>query len=281
MTKQLKWVVDSVRTFVPFPKPIDFEAVFLHEKWARSLAGEPEVALVGLGHRGSVVGAIAIPKRRPKSIFPPHKTISGVVSLVRPGTMAFISAPNSDIYVVLPNDGMFVRAQGRWQYLNYSSFRDVLRRYIFKTVVDSAFRLVLDLSFQRRGALLCFLEDSAMVSRAVPDHSQQNRPNDALRRSGTYLDIKKAEHRQILLATASVDGAMVFSKGGKVLDSACMIGEPDSAVLSKCEYTQLQRFPGARSTAAWNASMYGLAIKVSEDGPVSVYKSGKLVGQMA
>jgi hypothetical protein len=60
-----------------------------------------------------------------------------------------------------------------------------------------------------------------------------------------------------------------------------MIGEPSQTVLSACGVSKLVRFPCARSTAAWNASLYGLAIKVSEDGPITMYKSGNLVGQMA
>lgn len=281
MTKQRQWIEEAVKTFVPFSTPLDFEDALLREKWIRSLAGEPTVGLVGLGHTGSIIGVVAIPRRNSKNIIPPHRNLSGAVSLVRPGTMAFICAPNGDLYVVLPNGGIFLRTQGRWHYLNYSSFRIFLRQHISRTIVDPVLRTVLDLSFQRKGALLCFLDDDKKIAQVVPDHGQPDRTNRALRMAVRRLDVRRVTHQQILLAAAAVDGAIVFSKGGRVLDSACMIAEPNQAALSHSENARLIRFPGARSTAAWNASIFGVSLKVSEDGPVTVYRAGKLIGQMA
>jgi hypothetical protein len=104
--------------------------------------------------------------------------------------MAFICASNGDLYVVLPNGGIFLRTQGRWHYLNYSSFRSVLLRYISKSIVDPVLRIILDLSFQRKGALLCFLDDSKAISQIVPDHGQPARSNSALRNAVRSLDMR-------------------------------------------------------------------------------------------
>jgi hypothetical protein len=38
----------------------------------------------------------------------------------------------------------------------------------------------------------------------------------------------------------------------------------------------LKSYPGARSTAARNCSVYGVAIKVSHDGPISIFEGGRL-----
>jgi hypothetical protein len=46
--------------------------------------------------------------------------------------------------------------------------------------------------------------------------------------------------------------------------------------MNELKIIKLKRFSGARSTAAWNASLYGIAIKVSEDGPINIYRYGKL-----
>jgi hypothetical protein len=67
---------------------------------------------------------------------------------------------------------------------------------------------------------------------------------------------------------------------GHVMDAACMVGEPDSHALAVAEQAGLKRFEGARTTAAWNASVFGGAIKVSEDGLISLFVRGKLVGSM-
>jgi hypothetical protein len=281
MTKQRQWIEQRVKTFVPFSAQLDFEHALLREKWIRVLLGDPDVGLVGLGHSGLIIGVTAIPRRKAKDIIAPHRSLTGAVALVRPGTMAFICAPNGDLYVVLPNGAAFLKTQGKWHYLNYSSFRNLLRKHISAKIAHAVLRTVLDLTFQRTGALLCFLDDSESVVRLVPDYGRRKRANQALRMAVTDLDITKVAHQQLLLSVAGVDGATVFSKGGQVLDSACMIGEPDATALARVGLTELERFPGARSTAAWNASLFGLSIKVSEDGPITVYKAGRLIGQMA
>ena len=115
----------------------------------------------------------------------------------------------------------------------------------------------------------------------MPDHPRSDRANRALRMAVTNLNLKRNAHQPILLAAAAVDGAVVLSRNGRVLDAACMIAEPNPEALRQSGQTELARFPGARSTAAWNASLLGLSIKISEDGPVTVFKAGRLVGQMA
>ena len=39
-------------------------------------------------------------------------------------------------------------------------------------------------------------------------------------------------------------------------------------------------FPGARATAAWNASLFGLAVKVSADGQIIVFSEGKIIWEI-
>ena len=58
-----------------------------------------------------------------------------------------------------------------------------------------------------------------------------------------------------------------------------MISDPTPIALSLAGLTDKARFPGARSTAAWNASVYGISIKISEDGPITVYRKGKRILQ--
>jgi hypothetical protein len=281
MVRRRSWIHENVARFVPFSTSLALEDALLGEKWIRSLAKAGEVGLVAVGRAGAVTGIVAIPHKNVQSTIAPHWTLDGAVSLVSPGTMAFLCVPNGDLHVVLPNAGMFLRTQGRWHYVNYLAFRNLLRQHITSTIADSVLRMTLDLSYQRTGALLCFLDMTQDILRVVPDHGRNDRVNRAVRSAVRNLDIRKPMDRQVLLATAAIDGAIVFSQEGRVLDTACMIGEPDLASLSRAGTAQLERFPGARSTAAWNASIFGLSIKISEDGPVTIYRAGKLLGQMA
>ena len=73
---------------------------------------------------------------------------------------------------------------------------------------------------------------------------------------------------------------MILLNTGKVLDVACMISEPNIDNLTTHNKQKLKKLFGARSTAAWNASISGIAIQVSEDGPITVYKHGDLMAQI-
>jgi DNA integrity scanning protein DisA with diadenylate cyclase activity len=136
-------------------------------------------------------------------------------------------------------------------------------------------RLVFDLSYERRGALLCVLETTNKITDLVPDHKSDNRPNRPLRETSRQLNAAVERHRRMLKNIAAIDGAMVTDRRGKVIDVACMISDPSDEELRSNGLRSRERFSGARSTAAWNASIFGLALKVSEDGPVTVYRSGK------
>lgn len=283
MSKQHEWVSGPVgEGYVALQSPLSFSSALLQEKWIRAIAGSDAIGLHGLGHSGDIVGIVALPSSPSESVgsavLPTE--LQPIASLVRPGTAAFVCARNGDLYVVLPNGAVFVRSHGRWQYQNFAAFQALLLQHVPQPIARPLLRLMLDLSFSRSGALFSIPAVAEGLRELVPDHAHSQRTNGALRAAISELRVDSAAHRQILLAAAAVDGAIVVSQSGVVLDVACMIGEPDSAALASAGHSKLTRFPGARSTAAWNASIFGLGIKVSEDGPISVFAKGQLVGQL-
>ena len=66
---------------------------------------------------------------------------------------------------------------------------------------------------------------------------------------------------------ASLDGAVVLDNMGKVLAYG--------AVLQPKKAGKLRGTEGSRTKAAIGASNYGLALKVSSDGDITVYHEGK------
>lgn len=283
MSKQPEWITSAPGAeYIPLRRPLKFRRAVLEEKWIRALMRSSSVALHGVSFSGDIVGAVAISRGKiggKKKVISPSGLVD-VTSLVRNGTMAFVSAPNSDLYVVLPSDMVFGKTQGRWHYFNFSGFRALLLRHMPDTLADALLALLLDLSYSRTGALLCVPDSTASLSKLVPDHSVKLRPNVDLRLAAANLRIDAPTHRTFLMAAAGIDGAIVISREGVVLDVACMVGEPTDVELSSLKIRALQRFPGARSTAAWNASIWGIAIKVSEDGPITAFYKGVLIGQL-
>ncbi|MCG9628940.1 diadenylate cyclase, partial [Vibrio mediterranei] len=123
-------------------------------------------------------------------------------------------------------------------------------------------------------------DEETDIKYIVPDHYSKNKVNKPLRESISGLDLRNWPHRQIIMSSAKSDGALILSNEGRVLDVACMISEPNADALTACGKSELKKFSGARSTAAWNASTRGVAIKVSEDGPITIYNHGDLIAQV-
>lgn len=296
MSKQSQWVTERINEgYINLPSPLSFRQALLNEKWIRAITTSSEIALHGVGRPGNIQGIFdlsSIPHGKPKRshrknepYIPELKFVlptklQGITRFIVDGTMAFVCAPNGDLYVILPNGVSFVRTQGRWHYLNFVSFQSLLSEHISATITPHILRLLLDLSFERRGALICVPKESESVKQMVPDHSAANRSNYELREAMRGAKIDNWNIRHILKAVAGVDGGTIVKNDGTIADVACMIGEPTTELLNAAGHPRLERYPGARSTAAWNASMYGISIKVSEDGPISVFSKGKLVGQL-
>ena len=282
LTKQIDWVrQNKAAEFVKFPQRMTLAAALFEEKWAMALAAEGDVALVGLGHDRGIVGVVCPNGQHSSSsiILSPHSDLSGLCDILVPGTMAFVASAKGDLHLIFPTGATFIKTQGRWALSNRLSLEQSLSADLPAPVARSVARIAFDLSYEGRGALFCFLEDASKIGEVIPDHSNKTRSNRPLRLTSRKLDINQAGHRKILKRVATIDGATVFDFTGRVLDAACMVGDPSSAALSSVGLKERRRFPGARSTAAWNASIYGVSVKISEDGPISIFRKGERIMQ--
>jgi len=72
--------------------------------------------------------------------------------------------------------------------------------------------------------------------------------------------------RVVVVELASLDGAVVLANSGRILAYG--------AVLYPKKAGRLRDVEGSRSKAAVGASNYGLAIKISADGGITVYYAG-------
>jgi DNA integrity scanning protein DisA with diadenylate cyclase activity len=72
--------------------------------------------------------------------------------------------------------------------------------------------------------------------------------------------------RAVAVELASLDGAVVLDNSGRILAYG--------AVLQPKKAGKLRGTEGSRTKAAIGASNYGLAVKVSSDGDISVYSKG-------
>lgn len=72
--------------------------------------------------------------------------------------------------------------------------------------------------------------------------------------------------RAVAVEIASLDGAVVLANSGRILAYG--------AVLQPRKAGKIRGSEGSRTKAAIGASMYGLAVKISSDGDITVYYDG-------
>lgn len=281
LTKQMEWIRDNpLISYVSFSERISITKALFEEKWTRSLAADGELSLVGLGHDRGVVGVMyanAPADHWRGALVPPHSNLVTFCSVLVPGTIGFLASPRGDLRVLMPNGASFVKSQGHWAMVNLHLLQSALTTMLEEPVANSVMRLAADLSYEGHGALLCCVENRRSVQDLAPDHTAKDRPGRSLRLMGRKLNVTNTGHQKILKSVAKIDGAVILDAKGEVLDCACMISDPTDPMLTAAGLTERRRFPGARSTAAWNASLHGISIKISEDGPITLFRKGEVL----
>ncbi len=277
----LKKLKDS---FVKLKKTLTIEQALLEEKWIRAVVDGRRVAMLGTKkNSGSINGFISLPEIKSKkkfSFYAPHESLEDLQSVLEKNDMAFVATSSGDILILLGTGIVFQKTQGKWRYLNYNHFHQILIEFVGESVTNSIVSAVLNLSFERRGALLCIVKTKQSVKALVSDHGKDTQANSFLRKGLKGLDITNRAEKQIITAAAAIDGAVILDENGKVFDIACMVGKANDEQMNKLGIEEAQVFPGARTTAAWNASLFGIAIKVSADGQIIVFYEGKIIWEI-
>lgn len=198
----------------------------------------------------------------------------------RKGRCGIVLSRQGDILIFDEGTLRFTYRYGYWQYWNHTHLVNLLRDRaraqrvrpaILGRVVGAMYRAALDVSFRRSGGLFVILHNRNSLHDIVKDGDAIGDP----RRPSKDQDFDTVIHkhriqslpRAVLVELAALDGAVVLSNSGKVLAYG--------AVLQPKKSARLQDIEGSRTKAAIGASYYGLAVKISADGDISVYHKGK------
>jgi hypothetical protein len=169
---------------------------------------------------------------------------------------------------------------GRWQYWNHGHIVDLLAnaarvRHVAPDqvlrVVRSVYRAALDVAFRRSGGLFVLLRNQQNLRRTVrlgDAVGDKRRPkiDTSFDRVLNDLHVQNGP-RTVVAELAALDGAVVMANTGRVLAYG--------AVLDPERKGRLRAAEGSRTKAAIGASNYGLAVKISSDGDITVYVGGK------
>lgn len=202
-----------------------------------------------------------------------------MASASRDGRCGICLTRQGDILVFDQGTLRFSYRYGQWQYWNHNHLIDLLKNRArapkvspstIGKVVAAVYRAALDVSFRRSGGLFVVLHNRHDLSKIV-------RPGDELgsaerkgadRQFDGLLDGRTIQSlpREVVVELASLDGAVVVNNSGSV--------RAFGAVLRPKKKGRLKGTEGSRTQAAIGSSNYGLAVKISSDGAITVYHGG-------
>ncbi len=138
-------------------------------------------------------------------------------------------------------------------------------------VIVALYRVALELALRRSGGLLVVASSreggrKLVVSKGDLLGSSRRLAEERRLDASLTRRVVHRTDRRIVADLASIDGALIVDPTGRLIAYGAMVRSSSS--------TSTQ---GARSRAAVAASRLGLAMKVSSDGGISVYRHGKLV----
>ncbi|MDP3160565.1 MAG: DNA integrity scanning protein DisA nucleotide-binding domain protein [Reyranella sp.] len=196
------------------------------------------------------------------------------------GAIGVALSRQGDVLIFESGTLRFTYRFGRWQYWNHAHLLNLLRNRAraqkvkptqIGKVVGAVYKAALDVSFRRSGALFVILKNRKNLHKIVrhgdafDDHGRMeiDRRFDEIFSGKTIQNLPRA----LVVELASVDGAIVIDNSGRL--------RAYGAVLEPKRRGHSRGMEGARTKAAKGASYFGLAIKVSSDGDISVFHDGE------
>lgn len=230
--------------------------------------------------KGAIVGFTDLPPRTPENHRYYPSWSEELAAHSRGSRLALCLTRQGDLLVLDSGRLTLTYRFGRWQYWNHAHIVDLIAnaarvQHVDRTkvsgVVRSIYRAALDVAFRRSGGLFVLLRNRQSLRKIV-------RHGDAIGDRGradidTAFDDVLAEPyvqsspRTIVAELAALDGAVVLANTGQLLAYG--------AVLDPRKKGRVRAAEGSRTKAAIGASNYGLAVKISSDGDITVYAGGR------
>jgi len=198
----------------------------------------------------------------------------------RHGRCGICLSRQGDILVFDEGTLRFTYRYGRWQYWNHNHLLNLLKNRArsqnvlpstIGRVVTSVYRASVDVSFRRSGGLFVVLHNRRRLAKIVrrgdelgsEDRESADKEFDKLLTGYTMQGLPWP----VVVELASLDGAVVVDNSGEV--------RAYGSVLQPKKRGSLKGTEGSRTKAAIGASNYGLAVKISSDGAITVYHDGE------
>lgn len=198
----------------------------------------------------------------------------------REGRIGFSLTRQGDILVFEDGTLRLTYRRGRWQYWNHRHIIALMSAVaraqrvppkLIQRVVRSIYRHSLNLSFKRSGGLFVLLKARYHLHEIVRQgdalgERKVGSPEEEFEEFLSDARLQDLDH-SVVIELASLDGAVVLRNSGQILAYGAVLETKKPAGIKGTE--------GSRTKAAIGASHYGLAVKISADGDITFYRSGK------
>lgn len=171
---------------------------------------------------------------------------------------------NGREFSIIDSDGCeFLHQECVWKYRDYEALKECFKHYL--PIDDDLYYTIM------KYILRCSREDKSSILWVVNDENRLNdfitnsQPNNVLKENRNKLNIKVPSVAPIVDRLLASDGATVINLKGEILCYGVF------ADLSQMPHAGVK---GSGETAACILGKNGLAIKVSQDGPITIYIDG-------
>lgn len=219
-------------------------------------------------------------RRLPQSQVPNALPYAHHARAAQNGDVCIVLSPTHEIKVFAEGVQQFTFRNANWQLLDISAKYEMYAEVVGnRPLAERLFQTALDLSDARRGALFVMLRDpDAAVGQLIA-------PGDRLDTLAEPLEFRQSPSRRdlmyllagrtvldmdrtVLEALATMDGATVMDRNGRVMAVGAILMHPSVPAEIIVE--------GARTTAALAAAKFGPVLKVSEDGAITFYDGERI-----
>ena len=199
------------------------------------------------------------------------------------GHVCAVLSPSREIKVFADGAEIFAFRAAAWHLLDIAAKYELWARAVGDPGLASRlFQTALDLADAREGALFVVLRDpNPAVTELVATRDRLDIPappekptEGPTRRDLLHLlEGRTAQglDPSVFAALASLDGATVVDRSGRLLAAGAILRHPQSVDMDFGEVVE-----GARTTAAMAASRFGPVLKVSEDGVITFFDQERI-----
>jgi len=258
-----KLMSDEGCTLIRLKHPFDVREEFRKNKMWHRLS-HPDSILLVVSHDNRATHVALLPNQNDSYDSKEWEFVPGNIQKLRKylvGRDLLLNATGKSEFFLASQKFVFRWNYMKWHRVSGSGLTELIVNEFTPEVSSKLIEVIKILSMNRQGGLLVLSDKPEQTLKGAKGGVNGFFANRRI------FDIRNVKPEAIA-RFAAIDGALVLKKTGKVVNAGAILSIPIRTE---------KKLEGARTAAAIAASEHGMAIKVSQDGPVSIFKEGNLL----